>query len=200
MTNEFVDIVFNRNNEKTKRIIQLSKNKKINVCVWGAGKVGKTLGKEILDYLGVKIDYYCDRNKKLVNTVIIDNIMCENEKKLFDNKENTVCFILLGYADIESACDYLINHGVKNIVTYDDLCELPEVIEYFLPMTGKVSTVIYTCITGGYDEVREPKYISDTCDYVLISENPDRLLISSMLMPVCFSRYPALRTLYLLRY
>lgn len=171
---EFLDIVFNRDNNKTRKLIELSKNKEFEVCIWGAGKIGKTLGKEILDYLGVHINYYCDKNTKLLHTVITDNIICENEKRLFDNKKNTVCFVMLGYADIESACDYLISNGVKNIITYDDLCELPEIIEYFLPIIKKNKVVIYTCITGDYDDVREPEYISSNCDYVLISEAPPK--------------------------
>lgn len=31
---------------------------------------------------------------------------------------------------------------------------------------------VYTCITGDYDEVREPLVIEENCDYFIISDNP----------------------------
>ena len=60
--------------------------------------------------------------------------------------------------------------GVKNIVTYDDLLALPCTLKRHLPYMNRKDTAVYTCITGDYDEVREPRYISDRCDYFLISD------------------------------
>lgn len=33
--------------------------------------------------------------------------------------------------------------------------------------------VIYTCIIGNYDEIKDPVYVDDNCDYILITDNPN---------------------------
>lgn len=170
MEKRVFDLVNKRDIKKTRELIELSKLDNYQVCAWGTGKVGRTFGKEILDILNINIDYYCDTNTEKVGTFIAGK-RCESVEKLFNNKEKCICFVLIGYADIESACTALVEHNVTNIVTYDDLCELPEVMEYFLPFLKK-NIAVYTCITGGYDEPKEPEYISEKCDYFLISETP----------------------------
>lgn len=40
-----------------------------------------------------------------------------------------------------------------------------------VPFRGK--GVIYSAITGGYDEVKEPEYISPDLDYILFTDNPN---------------------------
>ena len=112
MLKNYMDYFRCKDNDRTRDFISLSKREDINVCVWGAGRLGRTLGKKILDFLNVKIDYYCDKNSNLINTEIVDGIICKSEEELIRNKDNTICFIMIGHANAESACDYLVKKGV----------------------------------------------------------------------------------------
>lgn len=40
-----------------------------------------------------------------------------------------------------------------------------------VPFTGK--GVIYSAITGGYDEIKEPEYVNPDLDYILFTDNPN---------------------------
>lgn len=42
---------------------------------------------------------------------------------------------------------------------------------WYKPEPFKGKKVVYTCITGGYDELKNPKYISDGFDYVCFTDN-----------------------------
>ena len=166
------DYINNRDIDRIYRLIELAKQNEYEVCVWGAGNVGKTYGKEALDILDIKIDYYCDVNETLVDSIITENIVCRSKDYLRNHAKNTVCFVLIGYSYIEAAIDYLVGLGIQNIVTLDDLYELPEIINENVPFVNEDRVAVYTCITGGYDEYKEPQYVSKRCDYFLISEYP----------------------------
>lgn len=159
-----------RDIKRTKDIISLALRDDITVCAYGAGKIGRTFGKEILDYFGIRIDFYCDSNPSLIGTTIVDGIMCREREYVLREKANTVFFVLVGYADIEAVVELLMNEGVDRFVTYDDLCELPEILEHYLPFLDNHKIAVYTCITGGYDLPREPQHFSDNCDYYLLSD------------------------------
>lgn len=172
MLRECFERINTRDINRTYRLLELARKKEYEVCVWGAGNVGKTYGKEALDILGIKIDYYCDRNEEIVDTIVTENVVCKSEIYLKKHSENTICFVLIGYSYIESAVDYLIGLEIKNIITLDDLYELPQIINNNLLFVQEDRIAVYTCITGGYDDYKEPQYISDQCDYYLISEYP----------------------------
>lgn len=165
------DILENRDVKRICKLIELARKNEYSVCVWGCGKIGTTFGKDILDFLGIKVDYYCDSNKELENREISSGVYCRNEVELLSHINDTICFLLIGYADVESACQYLVDKGVRQIVTYDDLCELKIVQDNFLLRNSKDKIAIYTCITNGYDYARKHEYVSDNCDYYIISDN-----------------------------
>lgn len=41
----------------------------------------------------------------------------------------------------------------------------------FIPERAERQTVVYTCIFGGYDSLKEPLYVSPYCDYVAITDS-----------------------------
>lgn len=41
--------------------------------------------------------------------------------------------------------------------------------EYCVPFTGK--GVVYSCITGGYDDIKDPEFITEGLDYVIFSDD-----------------------------
>ncbi len=157
-------------NKRTKELLEKARSKNWNTCVWGAGEIGTGFGKQILDEYGIKIDYYCDNRVELIDTEVVSGIYCKKKDILIKCTEKTICFVLIGYANIGSVYKQLIEDGVKYIVTYDDLLAIPETLKKHLPYLNRKDTAIYTCITGDYDSVREPRYISERCDYFLVSD------------------------------
>lgn len=157
-------------NRQTEEYLRKAYSKEFETCVWGIGAIGTGFGKEILEEYGIQIDYYCDNRLEMINKEIESGIFCRSIDMLIENTEKTICFILVGYAAVGTVYKQLDKAGVKNIVTYDDLLELSNTRKKYLPFMNKKDTAIYTCITGDYDEVREPKFISDGCDYFLISD------------------------------
>jgi len=145
-----------------------------DVCVWGAGKIGTGAGKKFLEDYNIQIDYYCDNNQALTDTLIIDGIYCRSYKYLLLHNKKTVCFLLVGYTISQAVYIQLKNMGIENIITYEDILGYAVTLKRYFPFMNEKKIAIYTCITGGYDNVREPEYVSDKCDYYLISEEKPR--------------------------
>lgn len=156
---------------KTQNYINKARSDEFSVCIYGCGKIGTTFGKELIDELNIKVDFYCDSSSQKVGKEIFSNVYCKDKEYLLAQKDKTICFLLIGYADIESACESLVESGVEYIVTYDDLLELPEIKSKYLPFLNKKEIAVYTCITNGYDNIRRHEYISDKCDYFVITDN-----------------------------
>lgn len=157
-------------NQRTERLLSKAYSSEYSVCIWGAGEFGTGHGKRILDEYHVLVDYYCDNKLSLVGTEIVSGIYCREADELIKNAERTICFLFVGYPYLGTVYQQLIKAGVRNIVTYNDLLALPEVMKKYLPYLDRKDIAVYTCITGDYDDVREPRYISDRCDYFLISD------------------------------
>lgn len=155
---------------RTEQMLLKACSEQFETCIWGAGAIGTGFGKQIIEEYGVQVDYYCDNNPELLNTEIVSGIYCRSKEKLINNAEKTICFVLVGYAVIGEIYCQLVKAGIKNIITYDDMLELPTTMRRHLPYLNRKDTAVYICITGDYDDVREPKYVSDRCDYFLLSD------------------------------
>jgi hypothetical protein len=57
----------------------------------------------------------------------------------------------------------------KHVTTVDEWLR----IHKKLWSTEKNNKVIYTCITGGYDQLLEPSYVNEDFDYICFTDNPD---------------------------
>lgn len=148
------------------RIIGLAKSDDYKVCAWGTGYVGTHYGYELVRGLGVHIDFYCDNNEQRYGKAIKDGIICINKDNI---PRNVVCFILTSghlLADIKTQ---LLEMGITCIIDYLQLCEYHS--RNFFDFQKRNQIAVYTCITGGYDEVSEPDTIEDGCDYYIISDN-----------------------------
>jgi hypothetical protein len=101
---------------------------------------------------------------------------------------------------IENVCDMLSNNPQVNLITIDDVCTMDSVLEKFygvehirsyeklspknmVPENDSVEQVhrndkiaVYTCITGGYDIIKEPCCVEENCDYYLISDEKPKEL------------------------
>lgn len=147
-------------------LLKLAQEKQFETCIWGAGKVGTQFGLRMLKERGISIDYYCDNNSKLWGKEIVDGIKCISIEELKDR--DIICFVMVSIHLLEIVCKQVTEMGIKKIVSYSDLCEL-EIKEYF-PFQTRKQIAIYTCIVGDYDKLRDPIYVSDNCDYFVISD------------------------------
>ncbi len=160
--------------ERIEQLIALARRDEYDVCVWGAGQLGKGFGKRILDDLNISIDYYCDNNQSLIGTEIMNGCFCQDFKQLCLRKENTICFLMVGVDYIQPVKRQIQAMGINNLVTYNDLLSLEYIVKRYLPFLQKGRTAIYTCITGDYDELLEPEAVSEQCDYFLVSDQKPR--------------------------
>ncbi len=173
------------------------KARKMKVCIFGAGKMGTGFWYDMLKNLQIEPRYFCDNDPDKWGKEVKDGIRCISPGELTE-KENCACFILIGIFKINTIKKQLYDMGIETVVTFSDLYMLDEVhrifysqpylydeglyrkrleileqgderkIEIWNPNNKKIA--VYTCITGNYEEVLEPKVISDECDYFVISD------------------------------
>ena len=165
-----LDRLLNYTTEEIIKFLKLAKSNDFEVCVFGAGSLGTGVGRQILKNYDIQIDYYCDNNEELQDKEVRDGIYCRSIERLIKNREKTICFLLVGGFHTVPIYRQLMALNVKYIVTYNDLLDLPSTLKQFFSFMRKNQIAIYTCITGGYDNVHEPIDILDNCDYYLISD------------------------------
>ncbi len=151
-----------------KRYIELARNEKFEVCVWGAGYLGTQSGLKLLYKRGILVNFYCDNNSELWGKEIINGIYCISPEELQKKKENMICFLMVGCTKVDAVLRQMEHIGIKHIVLFDDLF-IEEKEEYF-PFMKRKRIAFYTCIVGSYDSLKEPLSISPECDYYLISD------------------------------
>lgn len=153
------------------QMISLARLEAYEVCIWGAGGLGQNFGRKMLEDLGIRVDYYCDNNRELYDKPIVNEIYCYDYSRLVKNKERTICFLILRSDYIAKVLNQVTDLGITNIVTYDDLLSQKEILSQYYPFTFmKKKIAYYTCIFGDYDELVDPAYISDNCDYYFLSD------------------------------
>ncbi len=161
-----------KNNKKLKeieKILKLSKSGEYKICIWGAGNVGRNHGYEMLKKLGIKVDFYCDNNKKLYNKEIIDGIYCISKEEI---PRNVICFAMVSNHLIVEVKKQLQDMKIEYIVEYPQLCLY--VTEDYFEFMKRNQIAVYTCVIGEYDEICEPEIIEPNCDYYLISDKPHK--------------------------
>lgn len=156
--------------DEVKQLLRFAQLDEYQVCIWGAGYIGRGIGLKMLRQLNIQVDYYCDNNKELFGREIVDGIRCEDYGRLVKNSENSICFLIMRSDYIGEVYKQLLDMGIKNIVTYQELLEVDGIIEEYYPFMKRNQIAIYTCIVGDYDQINEPQFISNDCDYYIISD------------------------------
>lgn len=150
--------------EIEKKLVK-AKSGDYKICAWGAGYVGRNHGYDLINKMGIKIDFYCDNNPELFGKVIKDNIVCINPKEL---QSNTICFILTSGHLIADITQELHNMGITNIINYMEICEYFSRNSFGVQKRNQIA--VYTCVVGDYDKVQEPTSVAENCDYYIISD------------------------------
>ncbi len=168
------------------------------VCIYGTGNIARGFYKYLVDIFSLEVNFFCDRDPSKWGTVIADGIFCISPKELVEHQE-CLCFVLIGQKFKESALRDLNALGVKQIITFDDVIDSDEVVKNILELSDTIDylsdmdnsdsipgyeydrfvsanhdnkkVAIYTCITGGYEELIQPNYIDDNADYYCITDS-----------------------------
>lgn len=138
------------------------------ICIWGAGFLGKGMGLQMLRKRGIVVDYYCDNNSDFWGREVVDGIKCISPAELAQRKQKVVCFLMMSNIYAGLVFSQMRGMGINNIIMFDDL--FIEEKEEFLPFLKNRKTVFYTCIVGNYDDLKEPLTVRPDCDYFLISD------------------------------
>lgn len=148
--------------------IEHAKSKEYEVCIWGAGFLGKGIGLQMLRKKEIAVNFYCDNNSDLWGREVVNGIKCISPMELAQRKPKIVCFLMMTNMYVESVLGQIQSMGFDEIILFDEL--FIEEKNEFLPFLKNKQTVFYTCIVGDYDELREPLSVRADCDYYLISD------------------------------
>lgn len=164
---------------------------KQKTIIYGSGMFGKNVRFFLQNECGISIDYFCDKNPLLWETVIEDNIKCMSLEALVSQKDCCNIIIAVAYRYLDGVKRYFEQNHIKNYMTFLEICKTDwlkrkfcgvEHIESLKRFTeerktyknfrqvkkGKVA--VYTFITDGYDQLHQPLVIDENADYFVISD------------------------------
>lgn len=103
---------------------------KKEICLFGAGLVGKTSGYDTIRAFGLKVDFYCDNNIA-PGTIIRDDIEVRDIQYLYQNKENVWVLITVSKCYQEQIVEQLEEHGLHNyeIIGWSFICRALDAID-----------------------------------------------------------------------
>lgn len=175
--------------ELTQQMIQSAKNNHWTVGLYGLGQLGKSIGAQLLEWIELKPDFVSDKNRSAIDLYInlhkgVRGVHCET---LLALKENALIVACIGEKHIEEVCGFLSQNPYLHVIRIDDIIAIDSVLEKFYNIQnirsyGKTALqanrqlrdderiAVYTCVTGGYDYIREPLATEENCDYYLISD------------------------------
>lgn len=187
-----------------KKLIVKARNQLWPVGIYGLGQLGQKVGMQLLEWIDLRLNFACDQNSAAIDYYV--KMHPDIKKMLLSELCSTPLdtFVLICVSDvyIDSVYDVLSRNSNIHAVTIDDICAMDCALEAFYGIENirsyekkciskeydihsqpkaaymKERIAVYTCITGGYDTIREPQYVEDNCDYYLISDiRPPRLSV-----------------------
>lgn len=88
------------------------------VCIFGAGKLGKGAAYELIREMDFRVDFYCD-NHILPGTYIRDDLIVRNIQYLYEHNKDILVFVCVTAKYQKEILEQLKNHDVENVVVYD---------------------------------------------------------------------------------
>ncbi len=178
-----------------KNKVHLLQKSEQEVCIFGAGRIGCGRGLHCLDVLDIRVKMFCDNNQSKWGQRIRDEIICISPEELQKEHREACVIIMLGKKDAAQVKKQLEDMGMTDIILMDDVILCDEYVDRVLqiekqprdffenkdevpyycgePIRNRNNKriALYTCITGGYDEMPEPGLVeSDVIDYYLITD------------------------------
>lgn len=85
------------------------------VCLFGAGYIGKNWGYDLINAAGIEVDFYCDNNIES-GAVIRDGIQVRSIDYLYKNKDKTQIFLTVSDQYQKVIMEQLYKKGILNII------------------------------------------------------------------------------------
>lgn len=98
----------------------LCKNCNGEVCLFGAGEIGKLYAYDLLRLAGFTIDFYCD-NKVAPGTEVRDGIEVRDIQYLYENKDSIQVFLSVTHRYQKPIIEQLRKQGIHNVIVADYL-------------------------------------------------------------------------------
>lgn len=156
------------------------RKKKYKMCIFGMGKIGTLFYKKIIEAYNLNIDFFSAAN---IDSVDIGKETKVKKKDLLEMEEDVLIFLLVEKKkEIEIVREFVRKENFK-IITYNQIVKDELFIRKFFDTDKrekdketKNKVAVFTCITNGYDEIREPRFIDKDVDYFVISDNQPKSL------------------------
>ena len=97
---------------------KIRENHKGEVCIFGAGRMGRYEGYELIKAAGFKVDFYCD-NHVSAGTVIRDGIEVKDIKYLYSKAADVLVFLCMGPNDCKKVMTQIEEHNIERHVCAD---------------------------------------------------------------------------------
>lgn len=165
------------------------------IGIYGLGQFGRSVGMPLMKCIGFKIDFASDKNEAAIQSYTDSHKEVEgiSYNELISLEEDVLVMACVGIEYIEEVCGLLAQNPFLHTITIDDIMAQDSVLEKFYRIKNIRSykkcvpksrsryqnidqlqknnrIAIYTCVTGGYDFIKEPSVTEDSCDYYLISD------------------------------
>ncbi len=173
------------------RKIHDAKQNHYPVCLYGLGQLGRDMGNQFLDWMGLSLDFACDKNGQAVENYLKSHpgIKKIDFERLSALSEPMLIFVCVGAAYIDEVRRSFEENSFLHVITIDDITAQDFVLEKFYgiqnmrdhaldfpahtnggPAEKNGRIAVYTCVTGDYDCIKEPLSTEESCDYYLLSD------------------------------
>lgn len=164
------------------------------ICMFGAGYAAR-YWYNFITYLGFKIDFFSDNKSDMWGKIIVDGISCISPEELYGYGKEVLCLISTSSLYINEISAQLNARkmevirldprwfNIKNVIEHYLNMRIPEqectngsMGEYSQKIKKNERIAVYTCVIGGYDDLKQPKVVEEECDYFYLSlEKPENL-------------------------
>lgn len=97
---------------------KLRKNLSGEVCLFGAGMLGRTRAYEFVCAAGFHVDFYCDNG--IEAGTIVNGTEVRDVQYLYDHKETVQVFVTVGRGCQEEVLEQLGEHGITDMIVADE--------------------------------------------------------------------------------
>ena len=158
------------------------------ICLFGAGDAADKYWYQFVLAQGFQISFFSDNSPDKWGKVIVDDIVCISPEELLQYGRDVLCLVSTSPLYVDKIVSQLEDMGLEvigldqhwfnigsviesylHIQLPDKICRQGDLGVYDRVVDEKERIAVYTCIVGGYDELRQPRVIDPQCDYFCLS-------------------------------
>ncbi len=158
------------------------------ICLFGVGDALDKYWYQFILRQGFKISFFSDNDAKKWGKVIVDDLVCISPEELLQYGKDVLCLVSTSPLYTDKIISQLADMGLDAIALAQHWFNIKSIIESYLhiqipdtefpngdmgeydrevPAGERIA--VYTCIVGGYDELRQPRIVDRQCDYFCLS-------------------------------